>query len=120
MSDPFAPPGTDPLARPDGGSTAVLENPILEEVEAGDHERFAHYVAKEKIVESAVTGTPVIALCGYLIAILASFRYARSAKRFSRAFLLADLVRTTPEGSVFRFLAATNSGHHRSRHSRRV
>ena len=64
MSDPFAPPGTDPLARPDGGSTAVLENPILDEVEAGDHERFAHYVAKEKIVESAVTGTPVIALCG--------------------------------------------------------
>jgi hypothetical protein len=30
----------------------------------GDHERFAHYVAKDKIVESAVTGTPVIALCG--------------------------------------------------------
>ena len=25
---------------------------------------FAHYVRKEKIVESAVTGTPVIALCG--------------------------------------------------------
>lgn len=32
--------------------------------EAGDHERFAHYVLKDKIVESAVTGTPVIALCG--------------------------------------------------------
>ena len=30
----------------------------------GDHERFAHYVQKDKIVESAVTGTPVIALCG--------------------------------------------------------
>jgi hypothetical protein len=30
----------------------------------GDHERFAHYVDKNKIVESAVTGTPVIALCG--------------------------------------------------------
>lgn len=30
----------------------------------GDHERFAHYVDKKKIVESAVTGTPVIALCG--------------------------------------------------------
>lgn len=32
--------------------------------EAGDHERFAHYVRKEKIVESAVTGAPVVALCG--------------------------------------------------------
>ena len=30
----------------------------------GDHERFAHYVMKDKIVDSAVTGTPVIALCG--------------------------------------------------------
>jgi hypothetical protein len=30
----------------------------------GDHERFAHYVDKDKIVESAVTGTPVVALCG--------------------------------------------------------
>jgi hypothetical protein len=30
----------------------------------GDHERFAHYVAKGKIVDSMVTGTPVQALCG--------------------------------------------------------
>lgn len=30
----------------------------------GDHERFAHYVRKDQIVESAVTGKPVIALCG--------------------------------------------------------
>jgi hypothetical protein len=30
----------------------------------GDHERFAHYVQKDKIMESAVSGTPVIALCG--------------------------------------------------------
>lgn len=33
-------------------------------IEPGDHERFSHYVKKEKIVESAVMGTPVIALCG--------------------------------------------------------
>ena len=30
----------------------------------GDHERFAHYVLKDKIVDSAVNGTPVVALCG--------------------------------------------------------
>jgi Protein of unknown function (DUF3039) len=30
----------------------------------GDHERFAHYVQKDKIVDSAVSGAPVIALCG--------------------------------------------------------
>jgi hypothetical protein len=48
--------------------TAVLEredtrtDPRL--AEPGDHERFAHYVRKEKILESALNGTPVIALCG--------------------------------------------------------
>ena len=30
----------------------------------GDHDRFAHYVDKSKIVDSMVTGTPVTALCG--------------------------------------------------------
>jgi hypothetical protein len=30
----------------------------------GDHERFAHYVQKNKIMESAMNGAPVIALCG--------------------------------------------------------
>jgi hypothetical protein len=30
----------------------------------GDHERFAHYVKKDTIVESAVMGSPVVALCG--------------------------------------------------------
>ena len=47
------------------GSTS---NTLLEErrelIEPGDHERYSHYVRKEKIVESAVMGTPVIALCG--------------------------------------------------------
>jgi DUF3039 family protein len=30
----------------------------------GDHERFAHYVVKDKIVDSQVNGTPMVALCG--------------------------------------------------------
>ena len=47
-----------------GGGTIIQDRPELSEVEAGDHEKFAHYVQKDKIVESAVTGTPVIALCG--------------------------------------------------------
>lgn len=41
---------------------------LLEErtagVDDGDHDRFAHYVEKSKIVESAVTGAPIKALCG--------------------------------------------------------
>lgn len=30
----------------------------------GDHERFSHYVPREKLTEAMVMGTPVIALCG--------------------------------------------------------
>ena len=35
-----------------------------EQLDEGDHERFSHYVKKEQILESAVTGKPVKALCG--------------------------------------------------------
>lgn len=46
-----------------GGSTTLLEEQV-QNLEPGDHERFSHFVKKEKIVESAVLGTPVVALCG--------------------------------------------------------
>lgn len=50
-----------PLTETEFGTDTTSEPQILE---PGDHERFSHYVKKEKIVESAVMGTPVIALCG--------------------------------------------------------
>ena len=43
--------------------TDLLTRPELEEDDGG-HDRFSHYVKKEKIVESAVTGKSVKALCG--------------------------------------------------------
>jgi hypothetical protein len=48
-----------------GGSTRLDEDvrPDLSFGD-GDHERFAHYVDKDKIVDSAVLGTAVVALCG--------------------------------------------------------
>ena len=53
-----------PLESPGlSGGTLVEERPLISD-EDGDHERFAHYVEKAKIVESAVTGEPVKALCG--------------------------------------------------------
>ena len=63
MSTPF-PDDPSPLSSPSG--TSVLDRQVLpdERVEPGDHERFAHYVRKEKILESALTGEPVIALYG--------------------------------------------------------
>ena len=48
--------------RTEGG--LIVDERVEEQVEPGDHERFAHYVQKDKIVESAVMGAPVVALCG--------------------------------------------------------
>ena len=51
-----------------GFSTDVLEAEKTSEdyrhLEDGDHERFSHYVPKDKLMEAMVNGTPVIALCG--------------------------------------------------------
>lgn len=47
--------------------TDLLTRPSTEEnlqEDDGGHDRFAHYVKKNKIVESAVTGKAVEALCG--------------------------------------------------------
>lgn len=33
-------------------------------VDDGDHERFSHYVPKNKLMDAMVNGTPVVALCG--------------------------------------------------------
>ena len=40
------------------------ETRLEEREDDGGHDRFAHYIKKEKIVESAVTGKAVRALCG--------------------------------------------------------
>ena len=70
MSEPLPPTGPhDPFGEEPGGgggtSTSILEREeTTEQVEPGDHERFAHYVRKNKIMDSALSGKPVIALCG--------------------------------------------------------
>ncbi|MDA3804557.1 DUF3039 domain-containing protein [Clavibacter sp. Sh2036] len=52
-----------------GGGTDTLDRELeelleQETIEPGDHERFSHYVKKDKILESALSGKPVKALCG--------------------------------------------------------
>lgn len=42
----------------------IQQEPVVVPLEPGDHERYSHYVPKDKVVESAVMGTPVVALCG--------------------------------------------------------
>ena len=52
----------DTIGGQSSGDTLLEEQ--VQFLEPGDHERFSHYVRREKIIESAVLGTPVIALCG--------------------------------------------------------
>jgi len=56
---------TTPLAAPELEELgSVLTEERTQNFEDGDHEKFAHYVEKNKIMESAVTGSAVKALCG--------------------------------------------------------
>lgn len=61
----------DSQSAPDSGSgtsTSVLERPEVDEDarldDGGNADRFAHYVSKDRIEESHITGRPVVALCG--------------------------------------------------------
>ena len=58
----------------------------------GDHERFAHYVVKDKIVESSVTGTPLVALCGKV------WVPSRDPKRYPVCPECKEIYESLPEG----------------------
>jgi hypothetical protein len=52
-----------------GGGTDVLDRELEklleeEQLDEGDHDRYSHYVKKDKILSSALSGKPVRALCG--------------------------------------------------------
>jgi hypothetical protein len=56
----------DPIS---DGQTDVLDRELeellrSEQIDEGDHDRYSHYVKKDKILTSALSGKPVIALCG--------------------------------------------------------
>jgi hypothetical protein len=44
--------------------TQTVEDRRTQPTDEGDHERFSHYVDKDKLTEAMVMGTPVVALCG--------------------------------------------------------
>lgn len=65
MSSTTPPSQPGPAPSEPAGSTGVLEREELREQQSpGDDERYAHYVRKDKIMASALSGDPVIALCG--------------------------------------------------------
>jgi len=58
MTEKENPGGVDVLDR-------ELEKLLREEkLDEGDHDRYSHYVKKDKILASALSGKPVLALCG--------------------------------------------------------
>lgn len=107
-----------------GTGTGTLVEPTPQTSHGdGDHERFAHYVQKDKIMASALDGTPVVALCGkvwvpgrdpkkYPVCPMCKEIYesmapaatrARTATRSSGSFRSADV---RPSGCVLRALRA--------------
>ena len=44
--------------------TDVRQDERVVPTDEGDHERFSHFVPKDKLTEAMVMGTPVVALCG--------------------------------------------------------
>ncbi len=60
---PSAEPTIDPRFSP---GVQTLERPLDEtlRIDEGDHEKFAHYVAKDKLTAAFIEGSPVVALCG--------------------------------------------------------
>ena len=47
-----------------GAETRTIEDRRTLPTDDGDHEKFSHFVDKNKLTEAMVMGTPVVALCG--------------------------------------------------------
>src|SRR3984957_5389285 len=58
----------------------------------GDHERFAHYVDKNDMMQAAVFGTPIKALCGKV------WVPSRDAKRFPVCPECKEIYESLPSG----------------------
>ena len=63
LDEPLEPIAPDAPSEEPAGAVAVLEREEAQ-LDEGDHERYAHYVRKDRALQSAVEGTPVVALCG--------------------------------------------------------
>jgi len=49
---------------PSPGTQTVEDTRTRPVTDDGDHERFSHYVPKDKLTAAMVEGSPVVALCG--------------------------------------------------------
>jgi DUF3039 family protein len=51
---------------PQIGTEILTEESVDYRLDEGDHERFSHFVPKDKLMQAMVDGVPVRALCGKL------------------------------------------------------
>jgi Protein of unknown function (DUF3039) len=51
---------------PESNTDTIVEESVDYRLDEGDHERFSHYVPKDKLMQAMVEGIPVRALCGKL------------------------------------------------------
>ncbi|GAA0605657.1 hypothetical protein GCM10009547_04470 [Sporichthya brevicatena] len=49
---------------PAGALSTITDERVETSTGDGDHDRFAHYVVRNKLTEAMVEGTPLQALCG--------------------------------------------------------
>jgi hypothetical protein len=75
---------------PDGD--LKIREDIRPDTSHGDHERFAHYVDKNEMMESAVNGTPIKALCGKI------WVPSRDPKRFPVCPECKEIYESLPPG----------------------
>ena len=81
-------------ASPETGTATIHEERTDFRLDDGDHERFSHYVDKDKLTEALVMGTPVVALCGKV------WVPSRDPKRFPVCPECKRLYELGPEGRV--------------------
>ncbi len=81
---------SDQIGGQTAGSTLLEEQ--VQNLEPGDHERYAHYVKRERIVESAVLGNAVTALCGKV------WVPSRDPQKFPVCPTCKDIYENMPEG----------------------
>jgi hypothetical protein len=92
-------PDSPTLTRVTSTSTETSTTTIHEErtdhrLDDGDHERFSHYVDKDKVTEAMVLGTPVVALCGKV------WVPSRDPKKFPVCPTCKELYDMGPEGRL--------------------
>jgi Protein of unknown function (DUF3039) len=60
VTTPTEPPSNQPAP----GTGTIVEERVDYRYDEGDHERFAHYAERDKLLQAMIEGTPVKALCG--------------------------------------------------------